>query len=212
MKKDVVTTIALGLEGTLIKDQLDPRPRPGLYHFLNGLALIFSRIVIMTTVPKEKFREIAQQLGTAPSWFCKEIKYVNWQRPHKDLLTIPGVTDPAQAFLVDDCESYVKPDQKDRWIQIETFFDQKNDRELYRVGNEIRKRMDRPLIHYGNGGTTPFIRISDLPADDRETFTSWLRGCCCPAVDGEKDYDCTWPHDYERWRKEVIYGSSRRWL
>lgn len=80
MKKDIATTIALDLEGTLIKDQLDPRPRPGLYHFLNGLALIFSRIVIMTTVPEEKFREIAQQLDKAPSWFCKEIKlnFLSW--------------------------------------------------------------------------------------------------------------------------------------
>lgn len=135
MHQNQVTTIALDLEGTIIKDQIDPQPRPGLYDFLEVLPWIFTRIVMMTTVPESKFREIAQNLvaqEVAPPWFA-QVEYVIWPQPYKDLLQIPGVTDPAEALLVDDYEGYVHPDQRERWLRIETFFDQENDQELRRL-------------------------------------------------------------------------------
>lgn len=139
----MATVIALDLEGTLIKDQIDPQPRPGLYEFLEVLPRITARIVMMTTVPESKFREIAQSLvaqGVAPPWFV-QVEYVTWQRPYKDMLQIPGITDPSEALLVDDYEGYVHPDQRHCWLQVETFFDQKNDQEL--------RRMMRRLIWSG---------------------------------------------------------------
>ena len=111
-------------------------PRPGLKKFLEVISDNAGRIVIMTTVPEDRFRKIAQHLvdqRVAPEWFVL-VEYINWQRPYKDLLQIPDVNTPTEVLLVDDYEGYVRPDQKDRWIKIETFFDQgEKDRELLRV-------------------------------------------------------------------------------
>ena len=128
--------IALDLEGTLIRDQLDPRPRPHLYDFLTALRWKSKRIVMMTAVPEENFREIAWRLadqGAAPGWFA-QLEYVLWERPHKDLLQIPGVKDKSETLLIADSEGYIHPEQKDRWVDIETFFDQGDaDQELARL-------------------------------------------------------------------------------
>lgn len=53
--KEPELTVALDLEGTLIQDQLGPRPRPGLYNFLELLREKGVRIVMMTTVPENLF-------------------------------------------------------------------------------------------------------------------------------------------------------------
>lgn len=74
-------TVTLDLEGTLIRDQLDPLPRPGLYDFLETLASIGARIVMMTTVPEIKFKTIAAALvdqGAAPAWFT-EAESISWK-------------------------------------------------------------------------------------------------------------------------------------
>src|SRR5690606_39462147 len=68
----VLTVIALDLEGTLISNAMSQLPCPGLYGFLEGCRSICNRVVMFTTVNEVTFREIAALLvaeGTAPSWF-----------------------------------------------------------------------------------------------------------------------------------------------
>ncbi len=136
-------TIALDLEGTLIQDHREPRPRPGLHRFLDELHDLGARIVMMTTVEEAIFRVVAKglvNLGAAPAWL-EDVEYVSWERPCKDLSFIVGA-DPQSCWLVDDYEGYVCVHQKDRWIQIETFFAQgEEDRELERVALEILQKV-----------------------------------------------------------------------
>jgi NLI interacting factor-like phosphatase len=126
--------IALDLEGTLIQDILEPKPRPGLYEFLSFCKGCFKRVVMMTTVPEQKFRRIALSLvqhGYAPEWLL-EIEYIAWERPYKDLSNIEKVN-PEQVIIVDDYEGYIHPDQKSQWLKIESFFEQENDTEFHRL-------------------------------------------------------------------------------
>lgn len=128
--------VALDLEGTLIADQLDPRPRPHLFDFLTTLRWRASRIVMITAVPEENFRDIAWRLvdqGAAPGWFA-QLEYVPWKQAHKDLLQIPGVKDKSEALLIHGHEGYILAEQHDRCFKIETFFDQGDtDQELARL-------------------------------------------------------------------------------
>lgn len=48
-------------------------------------------------------------------------------------------------------------------------------------------------------GGLQFLRISELPAEEREPFVSWLRGQCCPLPDGEEEGNCAYVHDYKEW-------------
>lgn len=137
--------IALDLEGTLIQDQFTPDARPHLHRFLEVCQSI-GRVVMMTTVPEEKFREIARILveqEKAPEWF-PDLEYINWQRPYKDLRFIPDIN-PQECVLVDDYEGYVHPEQTEQWLQLETFFELDDDHELLRVQELIRqKRLPGP--------------------------------------------------------------------
>lgn len=151
-------TIALDLEGTLIQDQLDPRPRPGLYKFLELLRILEMRICIMTTVPEPIFRKIVTSLigqGAAPDWFA-EAEYINWDRPCKNLNCIIGSA-LKNCFLVDDYEGYVCPHQKDRWICIETYFEQEDDEELTRVAKVILGKSSFDVPSLATSATTDDI-------------------------------------------------------
>ena len=114
--------IALDLEGTLISNAMSQIARPGLHDFLEACRALCGRVVIFTTVKEDRFYEIATTLaneGFAPNWF-KEIEYVKWSGPIKNLSFIKNV-DPTQAVLVDDFEGYVSIEQKAQWIGIEQF-------------------------------------------------------------------------------------------
>lgn len=98
-------TVALDLEG-----YSNPRPRPGLRKFLDMLDEIRARVVMMTTVPEPKFREIASGLvdqGFAPGWFA-QVDYISWQRLHKSLHFIPEMG-PGITCIVDGYPGYVDP-------------------------------------------------------------------------------------------------------
>ena len=126
--------LATDLEGTIIRDNREPIPRPGLYDFLTFCHANFDQIVMFTTVHESKFREIAEGLiaaGEAPGWF-QHIEYISKVGEYKDLRQIPDA-DLQDVLLLDDYEGYVDPAQKGQWIPIETFFEQENDRELDRV-------------------------------------------------------------------------------
>jgi hypothetical protein len=57
------TILAMDLEGTLISNAVSQIPRPGLYQFLESAKCLFDELVIFTTVPEPKFRQIADLLG-----------------------------------------------------------------------------------------------------------------------------------------------------
>lgn len=117
------TTLALDLEGTLISNAYSQIPRPGLLAFLVACAELAPRIVMFTTVPESRFREIATSLaarGEAPAWFA-DVEYIAWPGPRKDLAAIPAV-DLAEVRIVDDDpERFAVPAQLPQWIPIPCF-------------------------------------------------------------------------------------------
>jgi len=136
--------LALDLEGTLISNAVSCFPRPGLHAFLEFCRRHFDRVVIYTAVGEERGRRILDALaaeGSAPAW-VRDIEFVRWSGPYKDLGCIRDAA-PGRALLVDDLESYVHPDQCDRWIAIAQFAAPypADDAELARVADVLRERL-----------------------------------------------------------------------
>ena len=114
--------LALDLEGTLISNAVSQIARPGLFNFLTRCKELVPRVVMFTTVPERRFRQIAMLLvdeGQAPDWFA-ELEYVSWSGPTKNLNFIHG-TEVHQALLVDDFEAYVHPGQEQQCVLAEHF-------------------------------------------------------------------------------------------
>jgi hypothetical protein len=114
--------LALDLEGTLVSNAVSQIARPGLYAFLENCRSVVPRLVIYTSVPEGRFRELAASLvaeGSAPDWF-KDIEYVQWNGSRKDLALIPGAA-VRRTLLIDDHESYVVPEQRGQWLPIASF-------------------------------------------------------------------------------------------
>jgi NLI interacting factor-like phosphatase len=115
-------TIALDLEGTLISNAISQFPRPGLFTFLEYCHQNFDRLVIFTAVNEVRFRSISRTLVEAhdvPAWFV-DLEYINWTGTYKDLSFIPqGTID--RTILIDDRIEYIRPDQKDRWLEIPSY-------------------------------------------------------------------------------------------
>ena len=134
--------LALGLEGTLISN--DMHVRPGLFRFLTFCRPLFCRIVMFTTVKEALFRKIARTLverGSAPSWFA-DLEYVPWSGPTKDLTFVPSV-EVDHVLLVDDLEPCVHPGQQSNWVPIKRFQPPfvPNDAELERILEELAQRV-----------------------------------------------------------------------
>jgi hypothetical protein len=114
--------LALDLEGTLISNAVSQIARPGLFNFLTRCMELVPRVVMFTTVPERRFREVAMLLvqeGQAPEWFA-DLEYVSWSGPTKDLNFIHG-TEVREALLVDDFEAYVHPGQEQQWVPVDHF-------------------------------------------------------------------------------------------
>ncbi|MFH1009783.1 MAG: NIF family HAD-type phosphatase [bacterium] len=114
--------IALDLEGTLISNAISVFPRPGLYEFLEFCRRHFERVVVMTAVSEHRFRQVAALLaseGSVPEWF-RDIDYVVWEGPYKDLRCIPNFR-VEEILLVDDIPSFVHPDQADSYLPIQSW-------------------------------------------------------------------------------------------
>lgn len=144
-----VTTLVLDLEGTLISNAISCFPRPGLLQFLDFCHERFSRIVMYTGVPDEKFRQVARQLareGEVSPWF-PHTWHVHLEGGYKDLGAIEGVT-PASALILDDMEERIHPEQKDRWIKIEPFAPPypEDDCELQRMTKVLESRLGASSI------------------------------------------------------------------
>lgn len=138
--------MALDLEGTLITTVVSILPRPGLYRFLEYCRERFRRIVIMTAVDRETFEETRAYLlekAYVPDWFA-DVEYIDYHDSrlsnygqYKDLRCIP-YCDDSEALIIDDMESYIRPNQKDRWIDIEAYWGARIDREFERVMKIVR--------------------------------------------------------------------------
>ena len=118
-RHDMITTLALDLEGTLISNAVSQFPRHGLREFLSWCNDHFPRIVLFTAVRPELARAIIVDLaarGDAPPWFAS-IEVVVWSGRHKDLAFIARCR-PEEAVIVDDQEAYILDSQKDRWVAI----------------------------------------------------------------------------------------------
>lgn len=55
-----------------------------------------------------------------------------------------------------------------------------------------------------------YLRIRDLPEDERESFAVWLRGQTVPIdpslPDTPEEQDCYYSHDYTRWNTKRHTG------
>ena len=115
------TILAMDLEGTLISNAVSQIPRPGLYEFLESAKTLFEALVIFTTVPESRFREIADLLtreGAVPGWFAN-LPYIDWAGQTKDLSNVsPAI---GSAWLLDDYAPYVHPGQEHYWIPVQLF-------------------------------------------------------------------------------------------
>jgi len=115
------TVLALDLEGTLISNAISQIPRPGLRRFLEEVRSEFERLVLFTTVPKDRVRAIAtllQSEGSVPAWF-PELQYIEWSGKTKDLRCVSPVI--GSALLLDDHGPYVHPGQRHLWVEIPLF-------------------------------------------------------------------------------------------
>lgn len=115
------TILAMDLEGTLISNAVSQIPRPGLFAFLETMRAEFSQLVLFTTVPESRVREICSLLvaeGVAPRWFG-QLPYVSWHGPTKDLRFVTSHV--GKALLLDDHAPYVHPGQESWWVEIPLF-------------------------------------------------------------------------------------------
>lgn len=114
--------LALDLEGTLVSNAVSQIARPGLHEFLEFCRRAVPRLVLYTSVPERRVREVAGNLvaeGSAPAWF-ENIECVQWNGRVKDLTVIRGTT-VERTLLIDDYEGCVIEDQRRQWLPIDSY-------------------------------------------------------------------------------------------
>lgn len=115
--------LALDLEGTLISNAVSQIPRPGLHRFLELCQIMFDDVMVFTTVPESRFRDIATLLaheGHAPHWFSL-VRHLHCTDGQKDLGLVPCLGPQAMTLLVDDYADYVVPGAQSMWLPIDQF-------------------------------------------------------------------------------------------
>jgi hypothetical protein len=135
--------LALDLEGTLVSNAVSQIARPGLHEFLEFCRRAVPRIVLYTSVPESKVREVAASLvaeGSAPAWF-ENVECVHWKGSVKDLSVIQGTT-VERILLIDDYEGYVIEDQRRQWLPVESYSApySADDAELRRVRRVLEEK------------------------------------------------------------------------
>lgn len=142
-----IKVLALDLERTLIDDALSGRPRPGLSEFLSFCDEQFGRVAVYTTVEEADAREVLTDLdraGHLPPGLLARLEYIDWCGEYKDLAFVPSAA-PDEVVLVDDDARWVRPDQRDHWVQVAAW-DGGPDGELVRV---------RAVLERWLSGSTP---------------------------------------------------------
>ena len=59
------------------------------------------------------------------------------------------------------------------------------------------------MVHSRDG--LNYMRISELPEEEREPFTKALYGQTCPIIDGLEPQDAFYQCDYDKWKR---YGDK----
>jgi beta-phosphoglucomutase-like phosphatase (HAD superfamily) len=140
--------LALDLEGVLIFRAGDPRPRPGLYEFLEWARGRFARLVVFSGVAEKDFHLIARLLvesGQAPAWFAGLDFFPAHAHPEKDPLLpaakdLSRVGDPKDVLLVEDQPRYVLAAQAGSLVRARSFYGEPDD-ELARIRKELELRL-----------------------------------------------------------------------
>lgn len=204
------TTIALDLERTLIDDALSSRPRPGLREFLNFCDENFPRIAIFTTVEEEDAREVLSDLAKqgylSPSLLAR-LEFIQWSGHYKDLNFIPHCA-PADALLIDDDPGWIRPDQRDQWIEIAPW-DGQADTELLRV-EAILKRCLAEVDEEQSEAKSPFTPFEKDKPSSMETRIKQLQAWALSEkllglADGH------YPHPaFKHWCERLRYEKRRQ--
>lgn len=140
-----IRALALDLERTLVSDAIRGIPRPGLFEFLTFCLDRFDRLLLFTCVEKADSWSVLEGLcrrGAVPGTFLERLTYIEWHGDYKDLQLIPDAM-PHEVLLVDDDESWVRPDQKEQWLAIAGWDgDDPRDRELPRIQRLLEEWLD----------------------------------------------------------------------
>ncbi|OGG95252.1 MAG: hypothetical protein A2508_03715 [Candidatus Lambdaproteobacteria bacterium RIFOXYD12_FULL_49_8] len=116
------TVLALDLEGTLFARQGRLIiPRPGLHDFLEFCFKQFERVVVYTLLSADSALMVVQSLvesGAAPKVFLEQFEYIEGPGGYKDLNSVENAD---EVWLVDDSPSVIHPEQRDRWIPIQSY-------------------------------------------------------------------------------------------
>ncbi|MFH1143349.1 MAG: serine/threonine-protein kinase [Candidatus Eisenbacteria bacterium] len=140
-----VRAVTLDIEGTLIPGYGIWEPRPLLGEFLGFCLRHFQRLFVYTLLDRDEARAVFEELarqGVAPAQFLERYEYVEWPRGAdgslKDLrrCRVPL----AQNRILDDMESWIPEDQRNRWIPVRDFAEVRGvDRDLDRAMTRLRE-------------------------------------------------------------------------
>jgi len=141
---DDIEVLALDLEGTLISNAVSQIPRPGLHEFLSFCLDTFPRVVFYTAVRRGKVYSILGRLASrnAIPEAARSLECVRWEGRRKDLRDVPG-TEASKVWIIDDQKGYIRPDQRDQWIQIQEFSPPYSDEDRKLL--ELRERLEKRL-------------------------------------------------------------------
>jgi len=64
-------------------------------------------------------------------------------------------------------------------------------------------------IYEGKDFKVVYIRISELPEEEREPFSKWMAGQTRPVIPELEPQDAVYPWDYENW---LNYKSGKPWF
>lgn len=118
----MIQVLALDVEGTLVSNAVSQLPRSGLKRFLETCHALVPRIVLFTSVRRDRVADVVGQLiadGVAPPWLAT-VEVFESKTGLKDLRVI-GNAKPEEILLVDDMADGVLPDQRSSWVRVEPF-------------------------------------------------------------------------------------------
>lgn len=137
--------LALDVDGTLIRNVIEPVPRPFLGVFLEALPMITERVCIYSAAdPSYVERAFLHLVGKkrAPQTLLTYPR-VRWERAgHKRMRRASELFsgNPADVVLVDDLEQFIHPSERSQWEPIAPFVDDPGDAELLRILRRLFQR------------------------------------------------------------------------
>lgn len=139
--------VSLDIEGTLVTNFFDRRPRLHLWDFLRFCMDRMDRVFVYTLLSSADARLLFEDLthrGAIPPDFLGRHEYVPWPRDEGSLKDLRRCGVPIeQNAIVDDMESMIPEDQAHRWIHVQDAADlQGPDRALIGAMERLLKLHD----------------------------------------------------------------------